>query len=229
MKYRMLGNSLKVSALGLGCMPMAGVGNNMYGVASEAESIATIHRAIDLGVTLVRHRGNLWTAPQRGAGRPAIAGRRDGLVIATKFGFRFDESGLRGIDSSPDNVRRACEGSLKRLGDRDDRPLSTSTASIPTCRSRTPSARWPSWCGGEGPPSRPVRSGHGDHPPRRRGPSDRRAPIRIFAVGARRRGGNPAALPRTRHRLRPLFSPLGRGFLTGQIKARRTCPKATTA
>ncbi|MGH6782085.1 MAG: aldo/keto reductase, partial [Sphingomonadaceae bacterium] len=52
MKYRKLGKELEASALGLGCMPMAGVGNNMYGVATEAESIATIHRAIDLGVTL---------------------------------------------------------------------------------------------------------------------------------------------------------------------------------
>ncbi|MBC7037606.1 aldo/keto reductase, partial [Salmonella enterica subsp. enterica serovar Enteritidis] len=52
MKYRTLGPDLTVSALGLGCMPMAGVGANMYGAANEAESIATIHRAIELGVTL---------------------------------------------------------------------------------------------------------------------------------------------------------------------------------
>lgn len=116
MKYRKLGSDLEVSALGLGCMPMAGVGNNMYGVATEAESIATIHRAIDLGVTLFD------TAEIYGphlneelVGR-AIKGRREGLVIATKFGFRFDENGARGVDSSPANVRRACEGSLKRLG-----------------------------------------------------------------------------------------------------------------
>lgn len=116
MKYRKLGNGLEVSALGLGCMPMAGVGNNMYGIATEAESVATIHRAIDLGITFFD------TAEVYGphlneelVGR-AIQGRRDGLVIATKFGFRFDESGFRGVDSSPENVRRACEGSLRRLG-----------------------------------------------------------------------------------------------------------------
>ncbi len=118
MKYRTLGADLKVSALGLGCMPMAGVGPAMYGVATEAESIATIHRAIDLGVTF------LDTAEVYGpyaneelVGR-AIKGKRDGLVIATKFGFRFD-GGARtasGIDGSPANARRAVEGSLKRLG-----------------------------------------------------------------------------------------------------------------
>lgn len=115
MKYRTLG-TLKVSALGLGCMPMAGVGKNMYGVATEAESIATIHRAIELGVTFFD------TAEVYGPylneellGR-AIKGKRDGLVIATKFGFRISEGGVRGVDSSPANIRRACEESLMRLG-----------------------------------------------------------------------------------------------------------------
>lgn len=116
MKYRMLGDSLKVSALGLGCMPMAGVGNNMYGVASEAESIATIHRAIDLGVTLFDTAEIYGPHLNEQLVGKAISGRRDGLVIATKFGFRFDESGFRGVDSSPENIRRACEGSLRRLG-----------------------------------------------------------------------------------------------------------------
>jgi aryl-alcohol dehydrogenase-like predicted oxidoreductase len=116
MKYRTLGGSLEVSALGLGCMPMAGVGANMYGKADEAESIATIQRAIDLGVTFFD------TAEVYGPFRNeellgrAIAGRRDGLVIATKFGFRFENGARVGVDSSPANVRRACEGSLKRLG-----------------------------------------------------------------------------------------------------------------
>lgn len=116
MKTRTLGKDLTVSALGLGCMPMAGIGKGMYGMADETESIATIHRAIDLGVTFFD------TAEVYGPHRNeellgrAIAGKRDGLVIATKFGFAFDENGFRGVDSSPENVRRACEGSLKRLG-----------------------------------------------------------------------------------------------------------------
>lgn len=115
MNYRSLGG-LQVSALGVGLMPMAGVGPAMYGAADESESIATIHRAIDLGVTFFD------TAEVYGPhtnemllGR-AIKGKRDGLVIATKFGFRISEGGIRGTDSSPANVRAACEGSLKRLG-----------------------------------------------------------------------------------------------------------------
>jgi aryl-alcohol dehydrogenase-like predicted oxidoreductase len=116
MKYRTLGQNLEVSALGLGCMPMAGVGANMYGAANEPESIATIHRAIDLGVTFFD------TAEIYGpfineelVGR-AIRGKREGLVIATKFGFRFEGNERVGVDSSPANVRRACDASLKRLG-----------------------------------------------------------------------------------------------------------------
>ncbi|QLC21019.1 aldo/keto reductase [Parasphingopyxis sp. CP4] len=116
MKTRTLGTDLTVSSLGLGCMPMAGIGKGMYGVADEMESIATIDRAIELGVTFFD------TAEVYGPHRNeellgrAIAGKRDGLVIATKFGFAFDEKGFRGVDSSPENVRRACEGSLQRLG-----------------------------------------------------------------------------------------------------------------
>ena len=116
MKYRNLGDSLTVSTLGLGCMSMAGVGHNMYGEAPEAESIATIHRAIDLGVTFFD------TAEVYGPFRneelvgKAIKGRRDGLVIATKFAMRWDGDQVIGLDGGPANARRACEGSLKRLG-----------------------------------------------------------------------------------------------------------------
>ncbi len=116
MKYRTLGPDLAVSALGLGLMPMAGIGKGMYGHADEGESIATIHRAIDLGVTLfdtAEIYGPLRNEELLGK---AIRGKRDGVVIATKFGFRYDDTGMTGVDSSPANVRRACEGSLKRLG-----------------------------------------------------------------------------------------------------------------
>ena len=116
MKYRTLGPDFEVSALGLGCMPMAGIGKGMYGMADEGESIATIHRAIELGVTLF-DTAEVY-GPQKNEellGR-AIRGKRDGVVIATKFGFRYDDSGVTGVDSTPANVRRACEGSLRRLG-----------------------------------------------------------------------------------------------------------------
>ncbi len=116
MKYRTLGHDLEVSALGLGCMPMAGVGTAMYGEARDDESIATMNRAIDLGVTFFD------TAEIYGPHRneelvgQAVKGRREGLVIATKFGFRIENGRIAGADSSPQNIRRACEGSLKRLG-----------------------------------------------------------------------------------------------------------------
>ncbi|WP_294200878.1 aldo/keto reductase [uncultured Sphingomonas sp.] len=116
MKYRTLGPEFEVSALGLGCMPMAGVGKNMYGEASEVESIATIHRAIELGVTLFDTAEIYGPLVNEELVGRAIRGKRDAVVIATKFGFRYDENGMTGVDSTPANVQRACEGSLKRLG-----------------------------------------------------------------------------------------------------------------
>lgn len=117
MKYRELGDGLKVSALGLGCMPMAGTSAGMYGAADEGESIATIHRAIDLGVTFfdtAEVYGPWLNEELLGRG---IRGRRDGLVIATKFGFRIDGGKrIEGVDSTPANIRRVCEASLNRLG-----------------------------------------------------------------------------------------------------------------
>jgi aryl-alcohol dehydrogenase-like predicted oxidoreductase len=115
MLYRTLGQDLKVSAIGLGCMAMVDKGVGVYGKSDEKESLAVVHRAIELGVTFFD------TAEVYGphineefVGR-AIAGHRHKLVIATKFGFRIGE-GANGTDSSPENVRRACEGSLRRLG-----------------------------------------------------------------------------------------------------------------
>jgi aryl-alcohol dehydrogenase-like predicted oxidoreductase len=115
MKRRELGQDLSVSALALGCMTMDG-GNIAYGIAREEESIATIQAAIDGGITL------LDTAEVYGpylneelVGR-AIRGRRDEVLIASKFGFRIEQGRSAGVDGSPANVRLACEGSLKRLG-----------------------------------------------------------------------------------------------------------------
>jgi len=111
MQQRQLGQ-LQVSALGLGCMGMS----EFYGDGDEAESIATIHRALELGVTL------LDTADMYGVGRNeelvgrAIADRRDKVVLATKFGNVRGPNGERlGVSGKPDYVRQACEASLKRL------------------------------------------------------------------------------------------------------------------
>ena len=116
MKYRTLGDGLKVSALGIGCMPMVRDGNITYGQATDEESIATIHRAIDLGVTFFDTAQIYGPFQNEELVGKAIAGRRDALVIATKFGFRFDGKAIVGVDSSPENIRSACEGSLRRLG-----------------------------------------------------------------------------------------------------------------
>ncbi|MDM7929059.1 aldo/keto reductase [Blastomonas fulva] len=115
MIYRKLGG-LEVSALGLGCMPMAGIGPAMYGKADHRESIATLERAMELGVTFFDTAEVYGPYVNEELLGQAIRGRRERLVIATKFGFRLADGKVTGVDSSPDNVRRACEGSLKRLG-----------------------------------------------------------------------------------------------------------------
>jgi len=117
MRQRTLGTNLEVSALGIGCMPMVRGGNITYGEdASEAEAIATVHRAIELGITFFDTAQIYGPFQNEELLGRAIEGRRDGLVIATKFGFRFEGDRITGIDGSPENARRACEGSLKRLG-----------------------------------------------------------------------------------------------------------------
>jgi aryl-alcohol dehydrogenase-like predicted oxidoreductase len=117
MKYRTLGQGLEVSAIGIGCMPMIRGGNINYGGdANIDESIATIHRAIDLGVTFFDTAQIYGPFQNEELVGEAIKGKRDGLVIATKFGFRFDGNQITGVDSSPANIRSSVEGSLKRLG-----------------------------------------------------------------------------------------------------------------
>ena len=116
MKYRTLGEGLKVSALGIGCMPMIKGGNILYGHADNAESIATIHEAIDLGITFfdtAEMYGPFTNEELVGA---AIKGKRENLVIATKFAMKWNGNEMAGFDGSPANARRACEGSLRRLG-----------------------------------------------------------------------------------------------------------------
>jgi aryl-alcohol dehydrogenase-like predicted oxidoreductase len=116
MKYRTLGQGLKVSALGIGCMPMVRGGNIVYGAATDDESIATIHRAIDLGITFFDTAEMYGPFSNEELVGEAIKGKREGLVIATKFALRWDGNQPTGLDGSPENARRACEGSLKRLG-----------------------------------------------------------------------------------------------------------------
>jgi aryl-alcohol dehydrogenase-like predicted oxidoreductase len=117
MKYRTLGHGLQVSAIGIGCMPMIKGGNITYGAEADLdEATATIHRAIDLGVTFFDTAQIYGPFSNEELLGSAIKGKRDGLVIATKFGFRFDGATITGVDGSATNARASCEGSLKRLG-----------------------------------------------------------------------------------------------------------------
>ncbi len=117
MHMRQLGDGLTVSAIGIGCMPMIKGGNIVYGAdADPDEAIKTIHQAIDMGVTFFDTAQIYGPFQNEELVGEAIRGKRDGLVIATKFGFRFDGNKITGVDGSPANARASVEGSLKRLG-----------------------------------------------------------------------------------------------------------------
>jgi aryl-alcohol dehydrogenase-like predicted oxidoreductase len=114
MEERNLGSEgLTVSAEGLGCMGMS----EFYGSADESEAIATIHRAIDLGVTLFDTADMYGPFTNEQLVGTAIADRRDDVLVATKFGIVRDPEnpGNRGINGRPDYVHRACDASLRRL------------------------------------------------------------------------------------------------------------------
>jgi aryl-alcohol dehydrogenase-like predicted oxidoreductase len=115
MDRRSLGSQgLEVSAEGLGCMGMT----HAYGSGDEASGLRTIDRALELGITFLDTAEVYGPHTNEELVRRAVAGRRDSFEIATKFGFVIDPDrpSDRTVDGSPENVKRACEGSLKRLG-----------------------------------------------------------------------------------------------------------------
>ena len=217
MNRRKLGaQGLEVSALGLGCMGMS----DFYGKADEAESVATIHRALDLGVTL------LDTADMYGFGENerlvgrAIQGRRERVVLATKFGIvrRKDDRSFRDVSGRPDYVKQSCEGSLKRLGidvidlyyiHRVDRtvPIEDTVGAM----SELVTAGKVRYLGISEAGPDTIRRAHGVHPLSAlqteysiwsRDPEDRLLPlVRELGVGF---------VP---------YSPIGRGFLSGTIRS----------
>ena len=225
MKYRTLGDGLEVSALGIGCMPMVRGGNITYGDdASEDESIATIHRAIDLGITFFDTAEMYGPFTNEELLGEAIRGKREGLVIATKFALRWHGDQPVGFDGSAGQ----CPPRLRRLAaaarHRHDRPLLPAPGRSQRRRSRRRSAAWPSW-------SRRARSaiiGLSEAAPE----TIRRAAA-VHPIAALQseyslweRDVEDDILPVCRELgigFVP-YSPLGRGFLTGQIKSRADLP-----
>ncbi|MBK5260187.1 MAG: aldo/keto reductase [Thermoanaerobaculia bacterium] len=114
MLQRTLGKQgLTVSAMGLGCMGMS----EFYGAHNEAEAIATIHRAIDLGVTFLDTADMYGPFTNEKLVGKAVRGRREKVVIATKFGnMRGEDGGFLGVNGTPEYLRAACDASLQRLG-----------------------------------------------------------------------------------------------------------------
>ncbi len=113
MQTRTLGQGLVVSAEGLGCMGMS----DFYGGRDEHEAISTIHKALEEGVTLLDTADMYGPFTNEMLVGKAVAGRRDGVVLATKFGNERNPDGsFVGINGRPEYVRTACDASLKRLG-----------------------------------------------------------------------------------------------------------------
>src|ERR671926_380410 len=113
MEMRTLGKSgIKVSAIGLGLMSMSGI----YGNANDEESIRVIHYALDKGINFLDSSDMYgWGHNETLLGK-ALRGRREGVIVATKFGQVKTPDGKQDVDGRPEYVMRACEASLKRLG-----------------------------------------------------------------------------------------------------------------
>ncbi len=224
MQTRRLGAMLEVSALGLGCMGMS----HAYGAVEErdeSESIATIHRALELGVTFLDTAEAYGPFANEELLARALEGKRDGVVLATKFGFRFDANGaIAGMDSRPEHIRVAVEGSLRRLKtDRIDLlyqhrvdpvvPIDDVIGAMAELVHAGKVRHLGLSEAGE----KTIRRAHAVHP--------------IVALQSEyslwERNLEPRILPLLRELgigLVP-FAPLGRGFLTGAVKRAEECPE----
>lgn len=211
---RLGGQGLVVSALGLGCMGMSWA----YGPRDDAESVATIHEAIDLGVTLFDTAEVYGPYENEKLLGRALQDRRDRVLIATKFGFRIGPDGkTAGTDSRPEHVRHALDGSLRRLGtDHVDLlyqhrvdpnvPIEDTVGAMAEAV-RAGKVRY---LGLSEASPRTVQRAHAIHP--------------VSALQSEyslwERGVEAEVLPTCRQLAIGFvpYSPLGRGFLTGQVK-----------
>jgi aryl-alcohol dehydrogenase-like predicted oxidoreductase len=223
MDRRKLGSQgLEVSAEGLGCMGMT----HAYGTGDEQSGLATIHRALELGITF------LDTAEVYGpytneelVGR-AIAGRRDEFEIATKFGFVIDPErpADRSVDGRPENVRRACDGSLKRLGvDHIDlyyqHRVDPNVAIEETVGAMAELVEQGKvrYLGLSEPSPQTIRRAHATHPIT--------AVQSEYSLWTRDPEGGVLGTLRELGIGLVAYSPLGRGFLTGQIRSMADLPE----
>ena len=194
MKHIKLGD-LDVSRIGLGAMGMSaaytGAGTD------DAESIRTIHRALELGVTFIDTAEIYGPYTNEELVGRAIKGHRDEVVLATKFGrISHAGGGRRILDSSPANIRTAVEGSLRRLGI-DHIDLYYQHRVDPNTPDRGHHRRaGRAGRRGQGPPHRPVRGRARHHPPRPCRPPGHRAAVGVLPVDPRPRGRGPAAAAR---------------------------------
>ncbi len=111
-RRRLGGSTLEVSAIGLGCMSMSGA----YGPGDDAQSIDVVHRALDLGVSFLDSSDMYGWGHNEALLGKALRGRRERVVLATKFGNMRKPDGTPGVDGRPEYVPQACDASLKRLG-----------------------------------------------------------------------------------------------------------------
>ncbi len=201
MQTRTLGNQgLTVSALGLGCMGMS----QSFGPRPPREEMITFLRAaVDRGVTLFDTAEVYGPFHNEELVGEALEPVRDQVVIATKFGFAFDENGKQtGVSSRPESIRAAVDGLAAAAADRHHRPALPAPRRPERPHRGRRRHRQGAHRRRQGAPLRPVRGRGRDDPPRPRGAAGHRAAERVLALLARARGGDPARAGGARHRLR---------------------------